>query len=62
MSLEIPRESPPENAYATLAMIREIDGRIMPARIAENVPTTKSSLSKPFMYLKNVKKPMLSGM
>lgn len=49
------------NAAATLAMITEIDGRIMPASMAETVPTMKSTLSVIVMYLKNVKNPMLSG-
>ena len=48
-------------AAATVAMIIAIEGRIIPAIIADSVPTTKSSLSVTVMYRKKVKNPMLSG-
>jgi hypothetical protein len=58
---EMPLKLGFENAYATFAIISEIDGRIMPAKTAENVPITKSILSNRVMYLKKVKNPILSG-
>ena len=61
MSLEEAPEPLPEKAYATLAIINEIDGKIIPATIAEIVPTPNNTFSNVLMYLKNLKKLMLSG-
>ena len=56
-----PLEEPPEKACATLAIMSEIEGRIMPASMAETVPIPKSVFSNGPMYLKNVMKAILSG-
>lgn len=56
-----PLEFPFVKAWATFAIINEIEGRIMPAKMAEKVPITKRVFSKVPMYRKKVKKPMLCG-
>ena len=49
------------NASATLAITIEIEGKMQPAAIAENVPIPISTLSVGVMYRKNKKKLIASG-
>lgn len=53
--------SVPEKAAATFPMTRDMEGRIIPAIIAENVPKNNKTLSQPVMYLKNIKNEMDCG-
>ena len=43
----------PLNAAATLPIIREMEGRMVPARTEQIVPTTRRTLSVVPMYEKN---------